>query len=146
MVVMHYHWWQRWAALDTAKTVALIWAIYRQLFYHCFPMMPWPAVWLLFDKQPSVIQALMMKHNPDLVLTFDTGELSHSSALTIFSFWYTGDALSTYLTCLSAAKVVPKTLIAGTCSPAAAQAQLNYRYKTLLNDSFWKHSAVENIR
>ena len=129
-------------ALDTAKAVATNLGDLPTIIIPTIASndAPCSSVAVIYNEQGVVIKALMMKHNPDLVLV-DTGIIAQAPKQYLVSGM--GDALSTYFEARACQRSGAKTMARGTCS-ATALALAELCYKTLLNDSLEALSAVEN--
>ena len=113
-------------ALDTAKAVATNLGDLPTIIIPTIATndAPCSSVAVIYNEQGVVIKALMMKHNPDLVLV-DTGIIAQAPKQYLVSGM--GDALSTYFEARACQRSGAKTMARGTCSATAlALAELCY--------------------
>lgn len=128
-------------ALDTAKAVATNLGNLPTVIIPTIASndAPCSSVAVIYNDQGVVIKALMMKHNPDLVLV-DTGIIAQAPKKYLISGM--GDALSTYFEARACQRSGAKTMARGTCS-GTALALAELCYKTLLKDSSAALQAAE---
>ena len=128
-------------AIDTAKAVATNLGVLPVIIIPTIASndAPCSSVSVIYNKQGIVIKALMMKHNPDLVLV-DTDIIAKAPKKYLISGM--GDALATYFEARACRRSNAKTMARGNCS-ITALALSELCYKTLLQYSLDALKAVD---
>lgn len=128
-------------ALDTAKAVATNLGGLPTIVVPTIASndAPCSSVSVIYNEEGIVIKALMMKHNPDLVLV-DTEIIAKAPKKYLISGM--GDALSTYFEARACMRSGAKTMARGNCS-ITALALSELCYKTLLQYSLDALKAVD---
>lgn len=128
-------------ALDTAKAVGINMGGLPTVIIPTIASndAPCSSVAVIYNDAGVVIKALMMSHNPDLVLV-DTGLIAKAPKHYLVSGM--GDALSTYFEARACYRSGAKTMSRGKCSRTAL-ALSKLCYETLLSDSLDALKAVE---